>query len=258
MVDPTGDRSALRPEFSNLKEEDKSVPPQMQSVRNLILRRIDEYLSVKSNTDKWMILEGLVSFCTNFIKDPEIENSVRDLMRGKNLNLNNDFLNMYKDQAKNNSWNIILENEYRKLLPELRSIWFVVEKALVSQGLLPWSFPDPRQELRDKLFRQTLAEIDNYSRPAIPEGLAPEPAPQIVKEDVPPWVDNDFVEPREDRKNKLKELLEAPDLEDAEEEESVFADDPDEELREISEEEIDEAAKIWGDKIRNRSRKELE
>lgn len=258
MVDPIGDRSALRPEFSKPKEEDRSVPPQMQSVRNLVLRRIDEYLSVKSNTDKYMILEGLVSFCTNFIKDPKIENSVRDLMKGKNLNLNNDFLNMYKDQAKNNSWAIILENEYRKLLPEIRSIWFIVEKELVSQGLLPWSFPDPRQELRDKLFRQTLAEIDNYKRPEISKETAPEPAPQMLKEDVPPWVDNDFVEPREAKKNKLKELLEAPDLEDAEEGESIFAEDPDEELREISEEEIDEAAKIWGDKIRNRTRKELE
>ncbi len=258
MVDPIGDRPVPRPEFPRPKEEERTVPPQMQSVRNLILRRIDEYLSAKTNTAKWMILEGLVSFCTNFIKDPEIENEVRDLMKGKKLNLTNDFLNMYKDQAKNNGWSIILENEYRTLLPELRSIWFIVEKALVSQGLLPWSFPDPRQELRDRLFRQTLAEIENYSQPEKSSEIASELAPETPKEDVPPWVDNDFLEPREEKKNRLKELLEVSDLDDAEEQESIFPEDPDEEFREVSEEEIDEAAKIWGDGIRKRLEKELD
>jgi hypothetical protein len=135
-----------------------------QSVRNLILQNIEDYMNARSNTKKYHTLEGLISFCTDYIADKEVRNKVRLQMTEKILNPETDFLNAYKNQSRVVPWDIILENEYRKLLPELRDVWFVVHQELVNQGLIPWLLPDPARDLRDRMLRKVIEAIDKEAK----------------------------------------------------------------------------------------------
>lgn len=235
-------RDPIRP-----KEEERDRS-QSQSLRTIVMRRIDDFSTATTNTRKVMILDGLITFCTNFIKDPEIREQVRSTMKGRDLNLHNDFLHVYKAEAEDNGWDIILENEYKKILPFVRDIWYTVEGELSKQGLLPWSFPDPRQELRDRMFRRTLRAIEKFTVPGSepaekePPIEEPEKAPEVTEEVSPPWVENAIPDPKEEREKKLQSLLEDPALLESEDKEEE-AEDPQEALER---KELEEAERVWG------------
>lgn len=135
-----------------------------QSVRNLILQNIEDYMDARTNTKKYHTLEGLIAFCTDYIDNQDVRAKVRKLMKEKTLNPETDFLNAYKNQSRSVPWDIILENEYRQLLPELRDVWFIVHTELVKQGLIPWLLPDPARDLRDRMLRQVVTAIDKEAK----------------------------------------------------------------------------------------------
>lgn len=250
-------------ESGKARDYEDRAHSQLQSIRSIVMRRIEDFSTANTNTKKVMILDGLITFCANFVKNPEIQNKVREAMKGRELNLYNDFLHQYKAESEGNDWNIILENEYRKILPALRDIWYTVEQELSKQGYLPWAFPDPRQELRDKMFRETLKAIEKFRPPEQssrkkeePDPFRTEPPSEPEKEPEspvapPPWEENDLPDPAEEKKAKLRKLLEDPDFEEREEgagpaRNEDMAKLPAELQEELDRQELEEAEKIWG------------
>lgn len=219
-----------------------------QSVRNLILQNIEDYMNARTNTKKYHTLEGLVAFCTDYIEDKEIRAKVRKLMTEKTLNPETDFLNAYKNQSRTVPWDIILENEYRQLLPVLRDVWFVVHTELVKQGLIPWLLPDPARDLRDRMLRQVVSAIDKETKRK--EASREESWTASATVSIPPLEDS-----KPEKEKKLSALMEeqrkllegdGEDLEDEPEyEDELLPPHPDEDNPEpVSDEELDEAEQI--------------
>lgn len=250
--------SSLEPEP---RKEPERVPMGSQSIRNLILKYAEEYLSAGTNTKKYMVLEGLIALCTDYIKNDTVRESILYKLKARELNLASDFLNIYKDHARTTGWEIILENEYRKLLPEVRDIWFVVQKAIVDQGLLPWAFPDPKAELRERMFATVIEEIVTKAGgvPRAAQSPSPDVVPKIPIEELPPWVENELPDIDKLDKAKLVDgLLTRATDEDytPTKDGDILPPHPDEEKGdEVTDQELEEAARIWGSALKRRAKR---
>lgn len=244
----------------------------LKSVRDLVHENIAKYESAKSNTEKYQLLEGLITFCTGHIESKDVRDAVQKKMMDRKLNFANDFIAMNRAESKSVSWMVILENEYRKLLPDLRNIWYVVHRELITQGLLPWSYPDPMQELQDMIFRRIREKITSkiLERERGAQYILPAPGSEhtpalLPREVAPPWVDNDLPDIEkagEKKRTIIDELLTVPpdvDIEMAVEPvEEGLPPHPDEDLDAITDEEIEQAAVIWKDMLGKKVTEEKE
>jgi hypothetical protein len=227
-------------------------PERSECVRPLIMDHVHRYLRADGMTKKFHELEGLVTFCTPYIEDRKLRESIEAAMESEDLNMP-DFIRNYKSENRSGvSWSIVLEGEYARLHPKLRRIWFKVQKALVRQDLIPWSLTYPEKMLESELMNELLSDLQGS--PGAELRVA-EASKQIRSGEPPPWDIEEFknsMAEASDMLNEEPEVVEEPQIvppiesnasEEAEEVEEVEEPDTREESPGETYEEIDAGEK---------------
>ncbi len=158
-------------------------PARSESLKPVIMDHVHRYLRAKSSTDKYMELEGLISFCLPYVRDRTVQLEIENLMSTDDYSFSNDFIRNYKSEVTMGvPWNVILENEYRKLIPKVKKLWFKVQTELVKQELLPWSLTYPEKLLESALIDEILNDIRGVTKVQSPKPLEPHNAiiPRIM------------------------------------------------------------------------------
>jgi hypothetical protein len=267
-------------------------PTRSECIRPVIMDHIHRYERAKSMTDKYMELEGLITFCIPYMDDRKLREELEHDMSEDEVNFSSDFIRNYKSEfVAGISWNVILENEYRRLLPKLRRIWFKVHKSLMRQDLIPWSLTYPEKMLESALMDELMTDLQ--SGPSAEQAIQIQAGERqmLTAGEPPPWVETksltqmndvefaeDYTEEAEDPTVATIVPILPPaegvsDAIDAEESDGEVETDeePDEELEEAAKEdepkladedvdenymatdkELEEAAEIFKTKLRKR------
>lgn len=131
-----------------------------ECIRPVIMDHVHRYMRAKSMTDKYHEMESLITFSLNYVEDENIKETVLKDLDMADVNFSNDFVRNYKAEMRSGvPWHIILENEYRTLLPRLRRVWMKVQKALVDQELIPWALTYPEKMLEGALIDEVITDI---------------------------------------------------------------------------------------------------
>lgn len=118
----------------------------------------------RTMTDEFFCLSHLINGCVEFVEDQRVREEVEsDLSDGRN-NFTSDFLHVYRAEASAGvPYTIILEDEYKKLVPVMRKIWGKVLRAMIQQQLLPWTITDSERQLEGTMIDNLMIRMNSRS-----------------------------------------------------------------------------------------------
>ena len=158
----------------------------------LVMKRLDKLASTQNMTSRYMGLHGLIMLCRNFVEDEDLRKEIEKEMNDPHNNFTSDFLRNYKAEiSAGTPYTVVLEDEYRKLVPKMERLWSKVYQSLIRQQLLPWTITDAEKQLEGMIVDRTtermvsiMSEEQRFAR-ASSQSIERMPVIEQIVEDSP-------------------------------------------------------------------------
>jgi hypothetical protein len=253
---------------------------------SLILQHEERSSSARTATARYFELRGMIVASVEFLEDSQLRASIESALANPKNNLNINIIRNYKAEiAAGTPYTVVFECEFSRLIPIMETLWTKTKRGLITQQFLVWTISDSEAQvegqmldgLQERMRDRATSDLRNITpRPEklVESGglmalqtrnvemIAPKKTEEVSMAPLDPMPSpRAWRQSRENRRLRSHEELADHLPKDyqvpADVDEQIFRNVPDDEEFDAdnyvaTDEEIDEASKVWERAIRRK------